>query len=309
MKRPSKTDPKPHSGVLTPTSSSRPRATGTSPRRINTSGGPTSTASHNSTHSAPHSRQRRPVARHRGTGPLPAGMERPRASRRPASTGHSAVEETRWVATPSPTEETSQFQEESAVEDVFPVRERRARRGLASRVMKSWRKARRVTPREDNPFEHALDESGAVNLRLRGRRARKRIGATTLVCGLAASAFSLCLIVMTWAVLVDLRNWQGQVSAKQVQLEVLHEQLDSGRKRLAVLQSSKGREQLLHENGYIRPGDRILLFPTTPAENQDALPSPTDSATKPLVIENGSTSSSWRRAGDMLGTWWRELNR
>jgi hypothetical protein len=187
------------------------------------------------------------------------------------------------------------------------VRERRHRRGFASRMVKSWRKARRVTPREDNPFDHALDEVATVGLRARGRKARKRIKATTWVFGIGATAFWLCLTAMIFSVMQDLNSWQTQVNNKQVQLTALEDQLETGRKRLSVLQSPKGREQLLMEHGYIKPGDRILLFPATPEEKQAAQIPKNDLTAKPASIQGNRDGSAWRRAGETLRGWWQGL--
>jgi hypothetical protein len=193
------------------------------------------------------------------------------------------------------------------VEDDFTPRERRAHNGFARRVMRRWRTARRVTPHDDNPFQHALDETAAVNLRVRTRRARKRISATSLMFAAFTAVFSVFLLVMTWAVLRDLRFWDAQVHAREVQLVALQDQLDVGRKRLAVLQSPKGREEILNSKGYIRPGDRFLLFPSTPEEKREAMIPRNDLSPHPPSMEEGRSTSTWRRAGDTLGQWWRNL--
>jgi heme exporter protein D len=52
-----------------------------------------------------------------------------------------------------------------------------------------------------------------------------------------------------------------QVEQRQVQLDALERQKAEEQGRLAHLKSEKGREQLLVERGYLKPGDRFLLFP------------------------------------------------
>jgi hypothetical protein len=52
-----------------------------------------------------------------------------------------------------------------------------------------------------------------------------------------------------------------QVRQKEVQLTAINKQKYEEEKRLAYLRSEKGRDQILAERGYLKPGDRILLFP------------------------------------------------
>lgn len=141
------------------------------------------------------------------------------------------------------------------------------------------------------------------------RRARKRIRATTILFVLVAAVFSLSLMAMTHVVWAEYRLYQGEVDRKEATLHDLHEQLETGRKRLAVLQSPKGREQMLIEHGYIRPGDRILLFPPTPEERQAAAIPKNDLSSRPAArINDGTQSSAWRRAGETLRGWWQNFN-
>ena len=114
---------------------------------------------------------------------------------------------------------------------------------------------------------------------------------------------------MTHVVWAEYRLYQGEVDRKEATLNDLQEQLETGRKRLAVLQSPKGREQLLIEHGYIRPGDRILVFPATPKERQAATIPKNDLSPRPVErINDGAQSSAWRRAGDTLSRWWQNFN-
>lgn len=141
------------------------------------------------------------------------------------------------------------------------------------------------------------------------QRARRGIRATTILFALVAGVFSLSLWAMTHVVWSEYRLYQGEVERREATLRDLQEQLETGRKRLAVLQSPKGREQLLIEHGYIRPGDRILLFPSIPEERRAAAISKNDLSPHPAThSDGGARSSAWRRAGDTLSSWWQGFN-
>lgn len=75
------------------------------------------------------------------------------------------------------------------------------------------------------------------------------VAATTIIVGAAAGIRS------------ELKSTKSHVAAKQITLAALQAQLDQGKKRLAAFTKGTGRERALAENGYIRPGERILLFP------------------------------------------------
>ncbi|HEX8235902.1 MAG TPA: hypothetical protein VF600_08095 [Abditibacteriaceae bacterium] len=124
-------------------------------------------------------------------------------------------------------------------------------------------------------------------------------------------AVFLILATMIQSSLADYALFQGQVEAKETQLQALRAQLHTGQRRLAGLQWDKGRTQSLVEHGYIQPGDRILLFPATREEQLQAdLPQNDLAPHASLVTKQppgASSSSSWRRAGDTLNKWWQAL--
>lgn len=62
----------------------------------------------------------------------------------------------------------------------------------------------------------------------------------------------------------DHQMMRVSVQQKQTQFAALQEQENEEKRKLAYLQSEKGREQILAERGYLKPGDRILLFPPDP---------------------------------------------
>ena len=122
-----------------------------------------------------------------------------------------------------------------------------------------------------------------------------------------------CLVLLTLISVVhaDYRSMKAKADAKAELLTDLRERQQADRRRLAVLESGEGREQLLLDNGYVRPGDRILLFPKTrgerhaAAKSQDAL-----APDAPAVMgeaDNQPSVSAWRRAGAVFGGWWRTM--
>ncbi|HVF10196.1 MAG TPA: hypothetical protein VNA16_05305 [Abditibacteriaceae bacterium] len=155
--------------------------------------------------------------------------------------------------------------------------------------------------------------------RQRPRRAARKAGklrrahlAMLTISGLGC----LVLLAMISIVRADYREIKARADSKATLLAVLREQQRIGERRLAVLESGGGHEELLLDHGYIRPGDRILLFPATPEERRrreipknDLAPHP-PAPHPPLITEdaaNATTASAWQRAGAVLGGWWRTL--
>jgi hypothetical protein len=91
--------------------------------------------------------------------------------------------------------------------------------------------------------------------------------------GLAASCV-VCVFLMREIVGVegDHQMLRGAVHQKEIQLAALEKQKAEEKKKLAYLQSEKGRDQILAERGYLKPGDRILLFPVEPQAGEESTP-------------------------------------
>lgn len=90
---------------------------------------------------------------------------------------------------------------------------------------------------------------------------------------------------------------QRRIARKQETLNDLKKQEENGRRRLAQLSSPRGREQVLVNNGYIKPGDRLLLFPRTEAEERAARAPRNDLVTREAPAQPGLWSrvtSAWR---------------
>ena len=64
--------------------------------------------------------------------------------------------------------------------------------------------------------------------------------------------------------------WHAKVQYDNDRLASLQSQLEDQQHLLTTLKGPNGRDIVLHERGYVRPGERILLFP-------QAQPTPGDS--------------------------------
>lgn len=98
----------------------------------------------------------------------------------------------------------------------------------------------------------------------RRKKARRNIPYGSLL-------FVACTIVVSASMFMGIKKryseyyrFRDQVVERRAQLAALDKELAAKKARLAMLESKKGRSQLLIERGYIHPGERILLFPETP---------------------------------------------
>lgn len=96
---------------------------------------------------------------------------------------------------------------------------------------------------------------------------------------------------------------QARVEEKKQQLAALESQHEVGQRRLAVLRADKTHKSVLIEHGYIRPGDRILLFPRTAEEEREARLPKNDLAPHPPLDEEQNAPSLWQRAASRVGSW------
>ena len=158
--------------------------------------------------------------------------------------------------------------------------------------------------RADSVRDDALFAMKSRKRRARARQKRIWVWAQTLTFALA----SLLLMGAMFSVHAEYRKWQTRVHQREDELAALNTQLTVGQKRLAALQSPQGREQLLIEHGYLRPGDRILEFPAAPEETRQAQLPPNDLAPRSEEWNNASTAngSMWRIAINSLQRRWAE---
>lgn len=183
---------------------------------------------------------------------------------------------------------------------------RRARRQAAS-------SAHLHSAHAHSAHAHSAHSAGSHTVHPRPRRVPRKSGnrwhavvrALLLIGSGVLTLFFLTIISLVYA---DYRWIETQVRLKEEHLAALKSQQAAGRRRLVVLTSTKGREELLLEHGYIKPGDRILLFPVTPAEQRAAKLPRNDLASQSTTRDVGdSDASAWQRAGNALGRWWKSL--
>lgn len=87
------------------------------------------------------------------------------------------------------------------------------------------------------------------------------LGVSVLACGLLVGEIA--------SAQSDHQTLRVAVREKTAQRDALDKQLSEDSKKLAYLKSEKGREQILAERGYLKPGDRILLFPADPKPDSE----------------------------------------
>ncbi len=148
------------------------------------------------------------------------------------------------------------------------------------------------------------DALAAIKVRKKRARARsRRMWVWTQTLGFALA--SLLLMGAIFSVHAEYSKWQTRVTKREEELAALKTQLSVGEKRLAALQSPQGRKQLLVENGFLRPGDRILEFPADAEESRQAAILPNDLAPHADDWNKASAGGSmWRNAWNSLSERW-----
>ena len=92
---------------------------------------------------------------------------------------------------------------------------------------------------------------------------KKRARQTNWAAWTVAGAITVAIVGASAGIWAELQAAQGRVNQKRATLADLSAQLESGRNRLQSLASASGKERVLVENGFIKPGERLLLFPKT----------------------------------------------
>ena len=175
----------------------------------------------------------------------------------------------------------------------------------------------KLSPRQSETFfDDALtdspddlrDELATLKMRKRRARARQRRWSVWFITG-AFALTSLLLMATILSVKAEHSRWQARVAQRQAELGALETQLKTGERRLAALQSPQGRQELLIENGYLKPGDRYLEFQADKDESRQAELPPNDLT---LHADDQSRSpveggSIWRGAWSSLSEKWRHL--
>ncbi len=122
------------------------------------------------------------------------------------------------------------------------------------------------TARPAGPVPHEEHDTPiAKPVPVKSRRRRLRLKRSLTKWEWLGFGLSLVACVSLWPLVLsahgNLSTVSVQVAERQVQLDALERQKAEEQGRLAHLKSEKGREQLLVERGYLKPGDRFLLFP------------------------------------------------
>lgn len=117
------------------------------------------------------------------------------------------------------------------------------------------KKSVKSAPKSSKPV---LD-AGAKRRALKKKRGRQ----SNLVAWLVAAAVTVTIVGTAAGIRAELQGAKSRVAQKRATLADLNAQLESGKRRLSALASASGRERVLVENGFIKPGERLLLFPKT----------------------------------------------
>ena len=140
------------------------------------------------------------------------------------------------------------------------------------------------------------------------RKRRMRRVPQLLLAIPAAIAFCV-LSAMMAGNYAQFRKYQVQVDLKASQLAALQQTHGTLKHRLGFLQLPKGREQVLLEHGYIKPGNRILLFPTEPTKS-DSLGTSSSTRSNDAADSQGFSDkeeggTAWDRAARTLSEWFK----
>ncbi len=198
----------------------------------------------------------------------------------------------------------------------------RKTRGASNQTksLKQAKSARSVNARasKNAPSQSALSQKASLRIAARRERVAKRFsmaGPTRVVAACAALVVSGLLLAVISSNHAQFRTHQAQADGHAQQLYALQTQHNDMKRRLAFLQLPKGREQVLLKNGYLRPGDRVLLFPDEAdsiraAKTQSSTRNPqsapvatTDSNPQNAVVENRDNTPS------TLSRWWNDARR
>jgi hypothetical protein len=116
---------------------------------------------------------------------------------------------------------------------------------------------RGASPKAPKSYPKTSNDPGLTRRAQKKKRARQN----SLLAWTVAAAITIVIGGTAAGILSEYQRVQGRVSLKRATLADLKMELESGRKRLGALASAGGKERVLVENGYIKPGERLLLFP------------------------------------------------
>ena len=116
---------------------------------------------------------------------------------------------------------------------------------------------RRAAPKTPKSAPKPATDPGSKRRALK----KKRTQQGNFLAWTVAAAVSVVIAGAAAGVWSEFQSAQGRVAQKRATLADLRAQLEIGKKRLGALASASGKERVLVENGFIKPGERLLLFP------------------------------------------------
>jgi hypothetical protein len=166
----------------------------------------------------------------------------------------------------------------------------------------------KLSPRQsETVFDDNIENAAApteipdrIHTRKRRALVRRRKYMVMAVTG-GFSCAALFLLVTILSMRAEYSDWKAQVARRQAEYDALQIKLKHEEKRLAALKSPQGRAELLIDNGYLKPGDRYLVFP---AENDTkrlaAMPANDLAPVESFRRSPAAGGSLWRGAWDAI---------
>lgn len=145
----------------------------------------------------------------------------------------------------------------------------------------------------ENPQARSENSSPVVTRKRRAQVRRRKY--TVMAITALFSGAALFLMVTIFSMRAEYSDWKAQVERREAEYSALQKKLTDEQKRLAALKSPQGRAELLIDNGYLKPGDRYLVFP---AENDSRRLAAVPGRDLPPVEQ-------WRRSPAAGGSLWR----
>lgn len=112
--------------------------------------------------------------------------------------------------------------------------------------------------------QNSAPKAGDVGAKRRALK-KKRSRQGNLVAWTIAGAITVAIAGAGVGIWSEFEGVKGRVAQKRATLADLSAQLESGKRRLRALASASGKERVLVENGFIKSGERLLLFPKSDA--------------------------------------------
>ncbi len=139
---------------------------------------------------------------------------------------------------------------------------RRQAANTAPRAARSTPRAARTVDLSGAPKTAKPVDPGTKRRALKKKRARQG----NLVAWTIAGAITVAIAGTSAGIWSEYQGVRGRVAQKHATLADLTAQFESSKRRLRALSAASGKERVLVENGFIKPGERLLLFPKDAAK-------------------------------------------